>query len=61
MEAQTAMTMSPKAMTKLRNLTAHYIRAASGRSTIRKTKRILTGPALDDAIVASKFSASLAA
>ena len=27
MEAQTAMTMSPKAMSKLRNLTAHYIRA----------------------------------
>ena len=28
-DAQTAMTMSPKAMSKLRNLTAHYIRAAS--------------------------------
>ena len=27
-EAQTAMTMSAKAMSKLRNLTAHYIRAA---------------------------------
>ena len=27
MEAQTAMTMSPKAVSKLRNLTAHYIRA----------------------------------
>jgi hypothetical protein len=54
-EAQTAMMVSPKAMIKLRNLTAHYIRAASGGSTIR-----LTGVALDDAIVASKFSASLA-
>jgi hypothetical protein len=29
MEAETAMMMSPKAMGKLRNLTAHYIRAAS--------------------------------
>jgi hypothetical protein len=28
-EAQTAMTMSPKAMSKLRSLTAHYIRAVS--------------------------------
>jgi hypothetical protein len=27
-EAQTAMTMSPKAVNKLRSLTAHYIRAA---------------------------------
>ena len=28
-EVETAKTMSPKAMSKLRNLTAHYIRAAS--------------------------------
>ena len=28
-EAQTAIAMSPKAVNKLRNLTAHYIRAAS--------------------------------
>ena len=54
-EAQTAMTMNPKAVSKLRNLTAHYIRAASWWSTIRNTKRILTGLALDDATVASKI------
>jgi hypothetical protein len=29
LEAQTAMTMSPKATSRLRNLTAHYIRPAS--------------------------------
>jgi hypothetical protein len=40
-EAQTAMTMSPKAASKLRNVTAHYIRAASRWSTIRSTKRNL--------------------
>jgi hypothetical protein len=34
-EAQTAMTMSPKAVSKLRELTAHYIRSASWWSTIR--------------------------
>jgi hypothetical protein len=34
-EAETAMTMSPKAVSKLRELTAHYIRGASWRSTIR--------------------------
>jgi hypothetical protein len=37
-DAQTAMTMSPKTVSKLRNLTAHYIRAASGWSTIPKHK-----------------------
>jgi len=37
-EAQTAMTMSPKAVGKLRNLTAHYIRAASCWSTIPEDK-----------------------
>ena len=34
-EAQTAMTMSPKTVSKLRNLNAHYIRGASWWSTIR--------------------------
>ena len=34
-EAQTAMTMSPKAVSKLRDLTAHYIRGASWWSMIR--------------------------
>ena len=38
MEAQTAMTMSPKTVNKLRNLTAHYIRAALRWSTIPKHK-----------------------
>ncbi|SRR6266511_794266 len=59
-EAQTAMMMSPKAVGKLRNLTAHYIRRAWRWSTIPNRKRILTGLALDEGIVASKFSASLA-
>ena len=36
METQTAMTMSPKAVSKLRDLTAHYIRAASWWSTNSK-------------------------
>jgi hypothetical protein len=34
-DAQTAITMSPKAVSKLRDLTAHYIRCASWWSTIR--------------------------
>ena len=34
-ETQTAMTMSPRAVSKLRDLTAHYIRGASWWSTIR--------------------------
>ena len=55
MEAETAMTMSPKTMSKLRNLTAHYIRAASGWSTIRNTKLILTWLALDGALPPSKI------
>ena len=33
-EAETAMTMSPKAVSKLRDLTAHYIRGVSWWSTI---------------------------
>src|SRR5580765_6881896 len=37
-EMQTAMTMSPKAVGKFRNLTVHYIRPASRWSTIRKQK-----------------------
>jgi hypothetical protein len=35
-DAQTAMTMSPKAVSKLRNLTVHYIREASWSSTNSK-------------------------
>jgi hypothetical protein len=34
-EAQTAMTMSPKAVDKFRNLIVHYIRRASRWSTVR--------------------------
>src|SRR6476661_846749 len=52
-ETQTAITMSPQTVSKLRNRTAHYIRAASWWSTnSKRTKLVLTGLALDEGIVA---------
>ena len=61
MEAQTAMTMSPKAVSKLRNLIAHYIRGASRWSTIPKHKaKSSKGWHLTTRLSRRKFSASLA-
>jgi hypothetical protein len=54
-ELQTAMTMSPKVVDKVRNLTAHYIYSASAWSTNRSRKRILTGLVLDGAIPARRI------
>jgi hypothetical protein len=54
-EAQTAIAMTPKAISNLRNRIAHYIRTASRWPTILKHKAKLTGLALDDAIVASRI------
>jgi Protein-disulfide isomerase len=57
-EVQIAMTMSPKAVGNLRNLTAHY---PPGVAMVNhsKQKANLNRLALDEGIVASKFSASI--
>jgi hypothetical protein len=51
-EAQIAMTTSPKTMNNVRNLTGQYIHAAC---TVCNTTEILMRLALDDALVASKI------
>jgi hypothetical protein len=58
-EVQIAMTMSPKAVGNLRNLTAHY---PPGVAMVNHSKQKANPNrlALDEGIVASKFSASIA-
>jgi hypothetical protein len=54
-EAETAMTTSPKTMNNVQDLTGQYIHAAWQWPTVRKTTEILMRLALDDALVASKI------